>query len=273
MILQGNLYIFDLDGTLYEGTDHFDFYANRLLNDVPKEKHGQFWSDYENMKDGKHPVKIGKAYDVNRDLAVTVDPMTLTVVEAHDWKGNKVDEVERMYGKEQLTFDFENLVAIGDGWWLPFACAKHHGVDDCQPRYHETKEYMVSDEFKLEPILGLREFLIQLKKSASIVLMTNSDREDVGRLLKELNLENVFEHIITSAQKPTQTDGLFTELQKQYDVEKEEMVSVGDNFINEIAPALLKGMKAVYISEHPHQTEHERLTQVNRITDWIETLK
>ncbi|WP_257009884.1 HAD family hydrolase [Evansella halocellulosilytica] len=272
-MLKGNLYIFDLDGTLYEGTDHFDYYAKRLLTDVIAEKQDDYWNDYDKMKKGNHPVKIGKAYDVQRDLAVTVDPMTLTVVEAHDWDANPIENIGELYGKDQIKFDFENIVAIGDGWWLPFACAKHYGVKDCYRRYLETKEYMVSDEFQLDQIPGLREFLLELRKSSPTVLMTNSDREDVGRLLKELNLDHVFEHIITSAQKPTFTDGLFGELQKQYEVDMGEIVSIGDNFINEIAPALLKGMKAVYISEHPHQAEHERLTHVNRITDWIEAMK
>lgn len=264
-----NLYIFDLDGTIYEGTDHFDYYAKRLMKDVAPEKQDLFWDDYEKMKAGRHVVSLGKAYDVKNDLAVTIDPMTLTVVEAHYWNGEKVEDAEALYGNEQVTFDFENFVAIGDGWWLPFASAKHHGVDNCQPRYLETKKYMVSDDFTLEAIPGLREFLLELQKTDNIALMTNSDKEDVLRLLNELHLTGVFSHIISSARKPAYTKRIFEELQGLYDLPMERMISIGDNFINEIAPALLLGMKAVYISEHPHQTEHKNLQQVNRLSDWM----
>lgn len=265
------LYIFDLDGTIYEGKDHFDYYAKSLMKDVSVSKRHLFWEDYEKMKAGKHVVSIGKAYDVKNDLAVTIDPMTLTVVEAHYWNGEKVKDAEVIYGKDQVEFDFDHLVAIGDGWWLPFASAKHYGVKNCHPRYMETKEYMVSEDFTLEAIPKLREFLLELKKSNDLVLMTNSDKEDVLRLLNELNLTDIFNHVISSAKKPTYTKRIFEELQGIYDIPFERMVSIGDNFINEIAPALLLGMRAVYISEHPYQTMHENFQHVHRITEWMET--
>ncbi|WP_416150394.1 HAD family hydrolase [Salipaludibacillus sp. HK11] len=267
------LYIFDLDGTLYEGKDHFDYYAELLMKELPQSERHVFWEDYEKMKDGNHVVTIGKAYDVKRDLAVTIDPITLKAVEAHEWNGRKVDNVESLYGSDPVAFDFNNFVAIGDGWWLPFACAKHHGDLNCYPFYLKTKEYMVSDQFNLEAIPHLREFLLSLKKTEHIVLMTNSDKEDVLRLIKELNLTNVFDQIISSAKKPSRTKEFFGELQKMYGLPFSQLVSVGDNFLNEVAPALLLGMKAVYISEHPHKTEHVNLQQVDSISDWMNEIE
>ncbi|MCZ0703417.1 putative hydrolase of the HAD superfamily [Natronobacillus azotifigens] len=267
------LYIFDLDGTLYEGSQHFDYYAKLLSADVTSAEQEDYWNDYEKMKAGNHVVQIGKAYDVNHDLSLTIDPMTLKVVEAHRWDGSTVDDLDSLYGDGQVSFDFENIVAIGDGWWLPFACAKHYGVKESQPSYMATKEFMVSDQFQLEQIPGLRTFLLDLKKEHDIILMTNSDREDVNRLLGELDLTNVFDHVISSARKPSKTTVLFEQLHVTYDLPFEQMISVGDNFINEIAPALLLEMKAVYLSEHPHKTEHKNLQQYGRITDWIEEMK
>ncbi|RNA70157.1 HAD family hydrolase [Alteribacter keqinensis] len=268
------LYIFDLDGTLYEGTDHFDYYAKRLAIDVAEEDKEAFWADYEKSKNGEHVLEVGKAYDVEHDAVLTVDPMTLSVVEAHNWDGTKwpLEKVKDTY-KGNLEFDFETIVAIGDGWWLPFACAKHYGVKDCYKRYCETKEYMVTDEFQLDPIPGLREFLLQLKEKTNIVLMTNSDADDVGRLFSELNLKGVFSKVVTSAKKPSLTDHYFNELTKEFGVKPSETVSVGDNFINEIAPALLQEMKAVYISGSSQAMEHDNLVQVKRITDWVESVK
>ncbi len=265
------LYIFDLDGTLYEGTDHFDYYAKRLALDVKEADQGKFWDDYKRTKNGEHPLEVGKAYDVKEDAILTVDPMTLTVVQAHHWDGTEwtLEQIEETY-VDEVAFDFENIVAIGDGWWLPFACAKHYGVENCYKRYVETKEYMVTDDFKLAPIPGLREFLLRLKENTNIVLMTNSDADDVGRLLSELNLEQVFPRIVTSAKKPSLTDEHFKAIMAEYKVKPQETVSVGDNFINEIAPALLQGMRAVYISQHEHATKHEQLQQVKRITEWFE---
>ncbi len=262
------LVIFDLDGTLYEGTDHFDYYANRLYIDVPENNKQAFKDDYHKMKLGKHPVAIGKAYDVDRDVILTLDPLTLTVVKVEDWNGNAWPEEEATNTYTGLIkFDFEHIVAIGDGWWLPFACAKHYGVENCYKRYVETKEYMVTDQFKLEKINGVKEWLLKLKETKNIVLVTNSDIDDVGRLLKELEIDTVFEHMVTSAQKPTKTDEIFERLIAQYEVKPEEVLSVGDNFINEIAPALKMGLKAIYIDPLKSEVNHENLLVVGRLTE------
>ncbi|MBM6616820.1 HAD family hydrolase [Bacillus suaedaesalsae] len=252
-IEEAKLVIFDLDGTLYEDTDHFDYYADLMKAQLHNEELQQkFQQDYEAMKAGNHVVKIGKAYDVENDYVLTLDPMSLTVTEVHDWDGNVVD-TSSMYA-EPLTFNFENMIAIGDGWWLPFAAAKHYGVEDTYTSYNKTKEYMVTDNFQLTKTAGLKQGLLELKESKKIVLCTNSDIDDVGRLLKELELDTVFEHILTSSMKPTKTEEHFKKLLAQYEVEPHEAVSVGDNFINEIAPALKLGMKAVYI----HSASDER---------------
>lgn len=244
------LVIFDLDGTLYEDTDHFDYYADLMKEKLPEEEQQKFQHDYEAMKAGNHVVKIGKAYDVERDYVLTLDPINLEVTEVHDWNGNVVQ-----YSYQQpLTFNFENMIAIGDGWWLPFVTAKHYGVEDTYTSYNQTKEYMVTDQFQLTKTPGLKQGLLELKETKKIVLCTNSDLDDVGRLLKELELDTVFEHILTSSMKPTKTEEHFKKLLAQYEVEPHEAVSIGDNFINEIAPALKLGMKAVYI----HSASNER---------------
>ncbi len=268
MFKNGELFVFDLDGTLYEGTDHFDYYANRLLIDVPEENKQAFLDDYEKMKVGDHLVKIGKAYDVKRDTILTLDPLSLRVVKVEKWDGEVwSDENREELYSEKLSFDFEHMIAIGDGWWLPFAAAKHYGVGNCYPRYVETKEYMVTEAFKLEPIPGVKEGLATLKENKKMVLVTNSDIDDVGRLLKELQLDEIFEHMVTSAKKPSKTDEIFEKLVEQYEVKPEQVVSIGDNFINEIAPALQKNMKAIYIDPLKPEFKHENLVIVSSLGD------
>ncbi|MCT8137540.1 HAD family hydrolase [Anaerobacillus sp. CMMVII] len=268
MFEHSKLFIFDLDGTLYEGTDHFDYYAERLLLDVAKENKEAFKSDYEKIKGGSHPVKIGKAYDVERDTVLTLDPFTLRVVKVEKWNGEKWTDEKRIDVYSNLvSFDFESMIAIGDGWWLPFVVAKHYGIKDCYPRYVETKEYMVTEKFELEEIPGVREGLMLLKESKKIVLVTNSDIDDVGRLLKELNLDEAFEHVVTSAKKPSRTVEIFKKLMKQYAVSPEEVVSIGDNFINEIAPAIQLGMKGIYIDPLEKELQHSQLKVVRSLGD------
>ncbi|MDV2684941.1 HAD family hydrolase [Alkalihalophilus lindianensis] len=269
MFKQYKLVIFDLDGTLYEGTDHFDYYAEHLKKKVIVHKQLDFQRDYEQMKAGNHSVMIGKAYDIKEDLILTIDPMTLSVTEASKWNGEtlSIEEVKKKY-QEQLSFDFETMIAIGDGWWLPFVCAKHYGVEDCYSSYVATKEYMVSESFQLEPLPGLNEALVDLKTQSTIVLVTNSDADDVNRLLNELQLRGLFDKVITSAEKPTYTSKLFTDLLEEYQASADETLSIGDNFINDVAPAVLLGMDGVYIHTENNQEElHKNVQIVSSVMD------
>lgn len=271
MLEKYKLVIFDLDGTLYEGTEHFDYYAKLLQERVAADQRADFYREYEAMKAGEHLVSIGKVYDVQRDLVLTIDSLTFEVTAAYRWKGEKLSDAEMAEcypGPQQ--FDFNQLVAIGDDWWLPFASAKHYGVEENHSSYLATKEFMVSDDFAIEKLEGLRTYLLRLKEQTQIVLMTNSDREDVMRLLNELDLINVFDHLITSAKKPAYTKKLMEHFIEQYEIEPSEAVSVGDNFINEIAPAIAIGMDAVYIQPHGHDEKVEGLTVIASLTDFIE---
>ncbi|MGO4888547.1 HAD family hydrolase [Anaerobacillus sp. MEB173] len=268
IIKKCELLIFDLDGTLYEGTDHFDYFAKCLQQKLSKEQQEPFMREYEEMKCGEHVAAIGKGYDINRDCLLSIDPLTLKVVAVEEWDGQRWSpkKIEEVY-KDPISFDFERIIAIGDGWWLPFVIGTHYCIDNINESYNETKEYMVTDEFHLEKIIGLKEWLVSLKQDKQIVLMTNSDQDDVGRLLHELDLQNVFDHVITSAKKPTETKRLYHELMEHYKVKAEQVVSIGDNFLNEIAPALLMGMCGVYIQPNEQQIEHENLIIIKRITE------
>ncbi|MGJ9382584.1 HAD family hydrolase [Salipaludibacillus sp. CF4.18] len=266
------LYIFDLDGTLYEGTDHFDYYAERLATSVAEEKRLEYWNDYKKMKNGNHTVQIGKGYDVANDAALTIDPMTLEVVDSHDWDGNKLPAIISLYKNKEVQFDFEKIIAIGDGWWLPFVCAKHYRVKYCYPHYLETKDYMSSEKFNLDKISGLKEGLLKLKQKNKVVLITNSDKDDVERLMENLDLTNIFDEIISSAKKPSLTSEHFKKLQLNNKISYKNMISIGDNFMNEIAPALLLGIKAVYIAEHKAPITHRDLTHIHKIGPWIKQL-
>ncbi|MCF6136256.1 HAD family hydrolase [Pseudalkalibacillus berkeleyi] len=264
------LIIFDLDGTLYEDTDHFDHYASLLKERVALEHQEDFIADYIAMKKGAHAVGIGKAYDAVHDSVLTLDPLTLKVTHVQNWDGSEWDQEKvRSTYKDDLTFDFENIIAVGDGWWLPYSSARHHGVsvEDTYQCYTRTKDFMVTDDFQLTKTPGLKEGLLKLKEEAEVVLVTNSEEDDVQRLLLELDLDEIFPEIVPLAQKPVQTKEIFQNLMKKYGASPGETISIGDNLINEIAPALLLGMKTIYIQPTGIELEHDNLKVVNGLEE------
>ncbi|TLS38121.1 HAD family hydrolase [Pseudalkalibacillus caeni] len=270
LIDDAKLIIFDLDGTLYEDTDHFDYYGNLMKERLPDELQERFEENYQRMKAGEHIVSIGKAYDIQRDTVLTLDPLSLEVVQVHNWDATEwsKEEVEKTYS-DKLVFDFESMIAIGDGWWLPYVTGRHFGlsVKETYACYIATKEYMVTDEFQLTKTPGLKEGLHQLKDGKQLVLMTNSDADDVERLLNELDLDGIFHHKITSALKPANTEKHFQTLLETYNLDPKDVLSIGDNFINEIAPALSMGMKALFIQPHRPEVEHKDLSVIHSMEE------
>jgi len=251
ILLNAKVLVFDLDGTLYDGTEHYDYYASQLEKEVDENYRELFRNDYEQMKKNNHILSIGKVYDSNNDYVLTLDPLTLTISEVHTWDGKLVDKNQLDDSYMQSFSLTDPFIPIGDGWWLPLVTSYHYGARDVWYCYDKTKEFMASDQFQIPQIKGLIEGLHELKSAKKLVLLTNSDRADVTRLLKILKLDNLFHLELTDGNKPLETEKHLKYIMNTYEVKPEEVVSIGDNFINEIAPALKLGMHGVYITNQP----------------------
>ncbi|WP_194841365.1 HAD family hydrolase [Salinibacillus xinjiangensis] len=242
--------IFDLDGTLYEGDGHFSLMVENLKKRLPEEHHQDFDQLYKQSLAGEHSLTIGKVYDIQEDVIWTWNPFTTELTVAHNWD-NEVVEIEDAPKKLSVSeFDYKRFVPIGDGWWPPYSIARHFGLknDDTEWAYHRTKEQMANLDGFLEPTPGLRGYLEELAKTKKLVLITNSEINDVHRLLKFLGLDHIFSDIVPSALKPKNTNKHFEEVLTRYDVKPEQVLSIGDNFMNEVAPALQLGMYSVWLT-------------------------
>ncbi len=270
-IKNSKVFIFDLDGTLYEDTSHFNLFAEKLKNLLSQEQQDHFQHDFQQVKNGKHPLAIGKVYDAHQDLIWTWDPFTETLSMPETWTGELHEQKNDTLDFPASSFDFDRWIAIGDGWWPPYVLARHYGIpmDACHNAYNETKVDMAKGEGWITQTPGLHNYLHKLKEDKTIVLMTNSDAEDVERLLEHLSLQDAFETKITSAIKPVRTKEHFEQIIKHYNVHPEQVVSVGDNFMNEIAPALQMGMKAIWLTPDQPQQAHENLWPVSSLVDMI----
>lgn len=270
MIDHANCLIFDLDGTLYEDVGHFHYYADLLKKKVEKKGQSHFQEDYKAVLNGEHLLAIGKVYDIEKDTIITVDPFTNIVKKVTSWYGDLwcEEEVEKQY-PHPLRYDFERMIAIGDGWWLPFAVAMHYGVQVMEARecYVKTKDYMSTNAFLMSKTNGLKEALNQWREEKLLVLLTNSEYEDVESILERIDLKGIFHDAIPSAMKPQKTEEHFRRILQKYELDPSEVVSVGDNFLNEIAPALNLGMKAVFVQPVYVEIDYKGLEVVQSLED------
>lgn len=265
------LLIFDLDGTLYEGTNHFDTYAKFISDHLSTKQKEQYDVIFHQVKNGIHPLKIGKVYDGINDLIWTWDPFTEKLVEARNWNNDRVevsDAPEYLHVKD--FFDFDSWVSIGDAWWPPYIIGRHFGLKSKEmfAAYNQTKVVMSKDASLLPHTPRLKDFLTSLKQQGrTLVLMTNSDEVDADRILKYLGLADIFEDRIPSAYKPISTKEHLLGLLEKYKTKPEDAVSIGDNFMNEIAPALQLGMQAIWISPDEPPITSEQLTTVQTLAN------
>ena len=243
--------VFDLDGTLYEDEKHFDYYAKCLAGKLPQEKGEAFFCDLKAARRGDHPLRLGRVYDVKNDYILDINEKG-EVLRARDWQGNMLsDEArEKIYSKP-VTCDLKEMIFVGDGWWIPAACAYHYGLEDTTECYRKTKDWLADNQEEvLSQIPGLKSFLKQIKHEYTLILATNSEAHDTERLLEILELTGVFQEKYTDCRKPEKSRQIFKHIMSKYDHGPKELLSIGDNFLNDIAPAERLGYQTLLIDPH-----------------------
>ena len=96
------LIIFDLDGTLYEDTHHFDYYAKKLCEKLNEPKRKLFTHDYQAVLEGKHPLKMEQFLMWKKILYYTQDHGMVTY--ACTWEG---EPLEQENVEKHLSFYFK----------------------------------------------------------------------------------------------------------------------------------------------------------------------
>ncbi|MGJ7911371.1 HAD family hydrolase [Neobacillus sp. LXY-1] len=251
MLKEIEVIVFDLDGTLYGDTHHFDYYADRLCEKLAPSNRNSFYRDYQIVKDNKHPLKVGTVYDAEQDIILIQKDGK--VLQALTWAGKELSEekIRELYHNE-LEFNLHSLLNVGDYWWIPVSIARHYGLtsEQAHQSFLETREFMMSAKFQMLEIKGYKEELQRLSKTKKLVLYTNSPQKDSVVIVEKLGFKNFFDYMIFEGQKPVMTEEYFIKIRDHYHVKFSNILSIGDNAINEIIPAKKLGCKTILIDAH-----------------------
>ncbi len=202
------------------------------------------------MTQGRHVLRMGRTYDRRRDMVLetTADGW---VRRAWDWLGTEIGADQRsLWYPQPVQFDMQWMISIGDNWWIPTACAYHHGVESTYDAYLAAKEYLASDAASLTPISGVKDGLAALKRTTKLVVATNSDWADTMRILRHLGLAAAFHGIYPDCQKPKYSTAVFQRISRELAVPPQCCLSVGDNYLNDIYPAARLGMQTCLIDPY-----------------------
>lgn len=142
-------------------------------------------------------------------------------------------------------------IVAGDNWEAVVQLAEPYLPDQdlWQQAFVETRVFMNGDSCALEVPGTLRQFLVETRGKVTLACASNSPPEAAIPLLKRLGLYEHFDQVIASANKP---DGLVEHVRHLWggEVVSERTLSVGDNYKNDIAPALNAGFATAHISPH-----------------------
>lgn len=250
--------VFDLDGTLYRETHHFDVYARELQKRLPAAVHDAFWADYTAASAGRHALALGRVYDLEHAhvlaLAGLQTPAGATPVAAGwTWGGEPLPAatIAELYG-DGIDLHPRRFVNIGDPWNIAFAVCRHYGLDDADvsEAFLATRDYMSSPEFVMTPVPGLAPALRRLRGRIRLVLATNSPEPCSAALLAKLDLTNVFDAHHFRAKKPFGMPAVLAATAAAAGASPHSVLSVGDNRRNDIVPAHAFGGRGVLLDAH-----------------------
>ena len=120
------------------------------------------------------------------------------------------------------------------------------------------------------PLPGVIETLSKLQ-GYKLVLLTKGELQEQENKIKRSGLEHYFSHIEIVSNKDEST---FRQLSDKLGIAAERMLSVGNSFKSDIAPALSVGYHAIHIPFHvvweleqTDEFEHEKLRRIERFEE------
>ncbi len=141
-------------------------------------------------------------------------------------------------------------VVAGDNWEAVVLLARRFLPNDdrWQDAFLETRAYMLGPECHLEVPNALPALLADARGKVHVVVASNSPEAAVRPLLAKLGLLPYCDCIVPEAGKPEGLVALADAILRPEDPTR--IFTVGDNYVNDIAPGLKRGWKTGHISPH-----------------------
>lgn len=114
--------------------------------------------------------------------------------------------------------------------------------------YALSRARLEADELSVHTPQGLHAFLAEAGEDAERVLVTNAPAEGVTGVVERLGLSRLIDAVVPSARKPAGWDHLLGDLLG--DRAADAAVSVGDVYVNDIAPLIPHGIATAFIDRH-----------------------
>lgn len=190
-------------------------------------------------------------------------------------EGMATDEREAYLASLRAWLAGDLDVDAADGWEAAVVLARGPGGDGqgFAQAFLETRAFMHTDGCPLEVPTGLPELLGELAGRLRLVLVTNTPMAGVLPLLGRLGLAEAFDELCTRSGKPAGFTRRLGALAEVLGVEPSRVVSIGDHFRNDIAPAIEAGCTTVYVDPFGRGPDGRADLEVRRLEDALGPLR
>jgi len=242
--------LFDFDGTLYDSEGHFDQYVREITTHLSENRGRALVNAYAATRQQTGMLRIGEWYNPTRQQSV-----------AHT---AKTEETPQGY-------------YMGDYWWIIHALGLFQGATEEQlaSSFLRTREYMMHHTEEIQMVFGLKDWLTEAKRRefTKIVLATNSPAQDSIAILGNLGVLDLFADVVCNAQKPAGMPAVLERITREFHVAPDQILSIGDHYYNDIAPAISFGADTLFINRHMVSHPREATYEVQTSEQLISLLK
>lgn len=256
--------IFDLDGTLYTGDEHYWRFARRFAEHIDPQRREAFLADVSRIMQANHPIRPGLAFDPESRVLFEQTPSGWRCLRRAD--GSALPH---------LVQPPELLEPMGDPWAAIRSLAVLYDSAWNGPRedIYAIRDGMLEADFPLGPIEGLAPVLRRLKGHLTLALVSDAPIAQNLGMLEKLDLLGLFDMHRPEAKKPGGLDEAIDAL-TQGQPDARQVLAFGDKYALDLEPVIRRGGYGVLLNPwtvQPHAA-HLHLRQHHLVVPLLEQL-
>ena len=239
--------IFDLDGTLYQDDAFLGRYLSYMLDDTLTEAEiADLVMEAYDILDGSHSVPFGSFFDRQQHFIYEHEKFVPTA--SFTWDGMKC---------EPPGADASSLLFIGDVWCVAHVYAEKYKLptEKRASAFEKVRYEMIAQPYGIQRHSSLFESIEAMDVERKI-FMTNTPGATGPAFVHYLNIGSLFDEYVFDAKKPVGMEKVVKSLMEE-GYEPHEILSVGDNPFNDLAPVKKLGGRTCLISPYTHFGQHE----------------
>jgi FMN phosphatase YigB (HAD superfamily) len=201
---------------------------------------------------GDEPV-IAYARHLDEQAGSTADLITRVLSRWLAADGRLDDALDGLTDADPVFLGLHVIDGAIDGYYAAQRLARLLGVtpEQIDAAYRASRADLADGLISTRAPEGFASFLAAFPASAHRVVVSNSPENGLREQLDKLELTRSFDEVVTSANKPAGLRAIAERILAEQGVAPERLVSVGDIWVNDLAPVAQLGAATALIDRMP----------------------